>query len=220
MAHHRDDDPFEGTGDPLAERAATWRLRAESEARAAALLDRLRADHDEMIEPLKRLVEAERKRFGDELDGLKRQLAEIAEDARKEVASEADRARQALQGESERRKGVLRGQLDVAVEELDRYQEELLRRLSDEEVRAERRLREAAGLAAGPSERPVVHEAAPDPSDTVGLPGPRQWQSDPSETVLLPERRARGPLDPGPGQDRGLRPAALVMRDMSSRPPM
>lgn len=139
--------------DPLAERAAAWRLRDESEARVAALLDRLRADHDRMIEPLKRLVEAERQRFGDEIEGMKRELSEVAEEARVELAREADRGRRQLQEEGERRKGVLRGQLDTRVEELDRYQEELLDRLSEEEVRAERRLRDAAGLAAIPSDR-------------------------------------------------------------------
>ncbi len=148
-----DDSGGPGDPDPLAERAAVWRLRDESEARAAALLDRLRADHDRMLEPLKRLVEAERRRFGDEIEGLKRELSEIAGEARAELAREADRERRQLQTEGERRKGVLRGSLDTRIEELDRYQEELLHRLSEEEVRAERRLREAAGLAALDSDR-------------------------------------------------------------------
>jgi hypothetical protein len=95
------------------------------------------------------------------------------------------------------------GQLDGGVVFLAGYQVVLLRGLREVVGGAARGLGAAAGLAAGPSERPVVHEAPPDPSDTVGLPGPRQWQSDPSETVLLPERRERGPLDPGPEPDRG-----------------
>lgn len=151
-----------GDPDPLAERAALWRLREASEARAAALLDRLREDHDRMLEPLKRLVEAERRRFGDELEGLKRELSEIAGEARAELAREADRERRQLQQEGERRKGVLRDSLGTRIEELDRYQEELLHRLSEEEVRAERRLRDAAGLAATASDRKEPPARRPD----------------------------------------------------------
>lgn len=149
----------EGTlDDPLAERAAAWRLREDSEARAAALLERLRADHDQLLEPLKRLVEGERRRFEEEVEGLKRELAEIGEEARADLAREAERGRKQLLGEAERRKEVLRGQLDTRIEELDRYQEGLLGRLSEEEVKAERRLRDASGLAgtevAGRERRP------------------------------------------------------------------
>jgi hypothetical protein len=177
--------------DPLAERAAAWRLRESTEAEASTLLSRLREDHQRLLEPLRRLVEGERRRFQTDLDGMKRELAEIAKQAREELAREETRQEKLLGEDVERRVKELRKSYESAADRLDDLHRDLRERLSEREAEAEDRLRQASGIPAPASsrkdrrdrlererperERPPVEPARP---DVFRSSGPREgfWE--------------------------------------------